>query len=366
MSKPLRGIALATSLLLAVPCVHATRYRCDLLPHRSTESNGWALNSAREVAGFDAGGVRWSATGQQTALRGVHPYEDSSHADGINNAGRAVGGSGPVGFPVVPTVWDGDVATALPLLPGGTAGNASALNDAGIVVGYSGFAGGGSAVHATLWSGAEPVDLGTLGPNNSQATRSSSARAINQAGEIVGLSSTGGDGLTHAVYWGPDRRIVDLGTLPGSAASAAARINNHGVIVGTSHFASEPTDPYRPVVWINRAIRELARPPGQHGGSASALNDAGAIVGTNLDRVHVDGAEFPFIGTALLWPGADDTPIDLNAVTGRCRGPRPPFYAERLVSGVDINADGVILVRFQGLKRSRGWYFRAALLTPVH
>jgi hypothetical protein len=33
--------------------------------------------------------------------------------------------------------------------------------------------------------------------------------------------------------------------------------------------------------------------------------------------------------------------------------------------GGPANDDGVILVRFQGLKRSRGWYFRAALLTPL-
>lgn len=69
------------------------------------------------------------------------------------------------------------------------------------------------------------TDLGTLGGPTS------SARAINARGQVVGESTTA-EGATHAFVW-QDGLMTDLGTLDGGNSSARV-INDRGQIAGTS------------------------------------------------------------------------------------------------------------------------------------
>lgn len=370
MNDTLARAALAVALLLVLPGGQAARpsysysYSCELLDSNYWGGSGRAINAAGEVAGWNAGAARWSRKGRRTDLEGLIDGESSDTSD-INRAGRIVGYSGSFGFPGVPTVWDGDAPPfALPLLPGGSKGEATTLNDAGLIAGTSTFD-GGEVMHAVVWEGGMPVDLGTLGDKDAQPGRRSFPLSVNQAGEVVGLSEVDDEGRIHAVYWGADRRIIDLGTLPGATESSAQDINSTGTVVGSARFTGEPSSSARPVIWVDQAIRALALRPGQRSGSAVAINASGQIVGLETTRMAVDGAEFSFIGTALLWPGAEHVAIDLNTVTQRCTNNPRAFFAERLVNATDINDKGVILARFQGLERSRGWYFRPARLTPL-
>src|SRR5262249_7421996 len=139
-------------------------------------------------------------------------------------------------------------------------------NDAGQIAGTSTFD-GGEVMHAVLWEGGAPLHLGALGDKTSQAGRQSFVLGINQAGEMVGFGDADDQGHSHAVYWGRDRQIVDLGTLPGDTESSASAINGAGMVVGWSG-SSDASQPSRPVVWINRTIRPLALQPGQAGGAA--------------------------------------------------------------------------------------------------
>ena len=74
-------------------------------------------------------------------------------------------------------------------------------------------------------------DLGTLGGPHS------SARAISDRGQIVGMSY-----ITlseyHAYLWTETGGMTDLGTLPGGTLSFALNINNLGQVVGWSTTAS--------------------------------------------------------------------------------------------------------------------------------
>ena len=363
MIAALRRTALALGLL-ALPAAHAApfKYSCDLLDQHGSQAYGRALNAAGKTAGWNAGAARWSRRGKRADLPGAIPGQ-TSDAHGINDAGRVVGYSGIYGFPGLPTVWDGDVPTTLPLLPGGADGQATALNNTGMIAGTSTFD-GGDVMHAVVWDGGAPRDLGALGDSTSQAQHPSYVTDMNQAGEMVGFSEADAEGHRHAVYWGADRKIIDLGTLPRGAESSASAINGAGTIVGAS-MSGGPSARSLPVVWVDRAIRGLALQPGQTTGSASAINASGQIVGANGDEVAVDGAEFKFVGTALLWPNADQAPIDLNAITEPCKGKRKSFIAERLVWTAGINAKGVILAEFQGLASYRLWYFQPARLTPL-
>ena len=59
------------------------------------------------------------------------------------------------------------------------------------------------------------------------------AIAINNSGQIAGISDPPGDATTYAVLW-RNGAITNLGTLPGDFSSVAADINARGQVVGSS------------------------------------------------------------------------------------------------------------------------------------
>ena len=127
-----------------------------------------------------------------------------------------------------------------------------------------------SKIRPVVWNGSESTDLPTLGGPTG------SARAINEQGEIVGVSATSAESGSefHATYW-KDGQAFDLGTL-GGESSVANDINESGVIAGAAVRTAVRT---RPVVWQNGVITELPLPDFWVAGEALAINDSGVIVG---------------------------------------------------------------------------------------
>jgi probable HAF family extracellular repeat protein len=146
------------------------------------------------------------------------------------------------------------------------------------------------------------TDLGTLGGNRTVA------RAINDAGQVVGTSETVGDWRTRAFITGPDGiGMRDLGSLGGSY-TVATGINNEGRVVGEADVGLDShafiTGP------DGRGMRDLGTPAGAVSG-ATGINDAGQVAGWYLFE-----ADYPRHPSAFI-TGPDGTgKRDLIALGG--------------------------------------------------
>lgn len=179
---------------------------------------------------------------------------DNGVASAVNNAGQVVGWSetsfhdptcnAPQVLQFKATLWDpsGQIH-ALPQFRNDPDSAAVAINNNGQVVGISGICsnaiGGYSAIHAVLWQNGRVIDLGNIGGHGWNTPVS-----INDNGEVAGFANVKGDIVSgqltanfHAFLWTRESGMVDLGTLPGDAISEATGINNQGQIVGTSYGA---------------------------------------------------------------------------------------------------------------------------------
>lgn len=130
-------------------------------------------------------------------------------------------------------------------------------------------------------------DLGTLGGSYS------SARGINDKGQVTGSSNISGDDYQHAFFWTAAGGMQDLGTLGGNYSWAAC-INKSGQVVASSYPSGDENQ--RAFLWSKKGgMRDL----GTLGGSSSyayAINDKGKVVGqaqTAAGNWH-----------AFLWSGA--------------------------------------------------------------
>ena len=176
---------------------------------------------------------------------------NNSFAENVNDQGQIVGFAetadpdpncmAPQVFDLQPVIWgpkEGQIE-ALPQLPGDIFGAATGINDKGQIVGVSsGFCAPGAVVttiesHIVLWEKRVPANLGSLG-----GVANNFPFAINNRGDVVGMSDVTGDTTSHAFLWTKEKGMQDLGTLPGGTASVALGMNNKGQVVGGSADAN--------------------------------------------------------------------------------------------------------------------------------
>lgn len=198
---------------------------------------------------------------------------NNGFATGINNNGQAVGwAETAVHDPscvhpqqvlqFLAVQWDtrnGNRPQVLAPLAGDSTSAATAINEAGTAVGISGACdlavGAFSARNAVLWRDGKPVKLPTLGGKGWNTPM-----AINNRGIIAGFSDTPGDvqaGVltpnNQAVVWTAEG-IVNLHALAGDATAQATGINDRNQVVGTSFAANNAS---RVFYWENGRIWDL-------------------------------------------------------------------------------------------------------------
>jgi probable HAF family extracellular repeat protein len=174
----------------------------------------------------------------------------------------------------------------LPPLQDDAIGAAFGINDNGEVVGTSGKCGTPATsapnpavlVHAVVWRNGSVSKLPDLGGGMNNI-----AFAINNAGQIAGISDPTGDSTTYAVLW-QNGAITNLGTLPGDVLSVTADMNAKGQVVGSSCDANFNC---RAFLWENGVMMDLNSliPTGSrlYLTGAYGINDFGEIAGTAVD-----------------------------------------------------------------------------------
>ena len=150
---------------------------------------------------------------------------------------------------------------------GGRESEAYAINNSGQVVGVSGT----RSARAFIWQNGRMTELASLGGE-------SRAFAINDRGEVVGVSRTTA-GEDHAVLW-RDRRVIDLVTLRGVGYSIAYGINDRGEIFGTWAPKNARAGKSRGFLWRDGKMIDLGTLGGWYTGPV-AINNAGEVVGAS-------------------------------------------------------------------------------------
>ena len=204
-------------------------------------------------------------------------------------------------------LWQDGVLSDLGTLPGGTSSCEQWITDTGLIVGGSTNGLMDSQlevpeVHATLWLGVKPFDLGTLGGNESVAF------GVNNFGEVAGGASNNiadsnasfffsSATQVHAAIWRYGA-IQDLHTLGEGTDSMAYVVNDRGQVAGMSYtnntINSTTGVPTVDVfIWENGKMFDL----GTFGGTESTLaelNNKGQVAGWS--NLAGDVTSHPFIG----------------------------------------------------------------------
>lgn len=277
-----------------------------------------AINNHGEVTGYflDNNAPAFHAfvvrNGQSRAL--AEPGSWRSVATGLNDAGDVVGYV--IGEPYTTPaarVWTGDSSTTLLQQPG----VASAINDAGVVTG------------TVYRDGFDHPPRGFVRRNGvvtvfGEANRFTGGASVNAAGDVVG-TSIGQSDITPFLY--RNGHLAPVKTLGGMRAYARA-INDAGVVVGFS----EPPDrlTYHAFRARNGSAVALRRDDRTDVASfAYRVNARGVVVGEYITPGEEEGQYWAFLATG-------DTLVAIEHLIGA--------GAPQMLAAYDINVRGEIVV----------------------
>jgi probable HAF family extracellular repeat protein len=283
------------------------------LPWANTVPNEYAeaigINDRSELAGFSSDSLRGTFVGlfwrNDRAQEIQIPNTNAVQATGINNLGQAMGLAYELDGSDHWFVWRNGHYYYLNPLRSGDSIYGTQINDLGFVVGVSASQSGEPNQRAVMWVLGQPIDLGTL-----PGTEQSFAGGINLWAQVVGTSRGPGD-IVRPWRW-ENGHLVELPTLRAAEGywAGPSRINNRGLILGTS---SAPFDP-----------------------------------------------QFPLEPFATIWQ--DGNAYDVNDLI-RVNDPLKPYV--QFTGGIDLNDKGQLLVRGHDSRDTNNSRPNIYLLTPI-
>ena len=200
-------------------------------------------------------------------------------ARGVNNNGAVIGFAQAADRSTHPFLWQNHVMQALDSGGNGFT-SAEAINDDGVIAG-TGIVGG--ATYAMTWINGTVQALGPVSPFTSVL--------LNQLGDVAWTGPTPAG--PHAFLWHAGA-VVDLGTL-GGTSSQANGLNDAGEVMGTSSTGTQ-VDVF---VWKDGQMRDVVSPiAGATNFRTESFNNRGWITG----RAQY-GTDFPFTIVSWLWDG---------------------------------------------------------------
>jgi uncharacterized membrane protein len=287
----------------------------DELPLPAGWSAGYVYNSDRHDSfagyGVDADGrsrpLVWH-DGAVTVLDA--PGSVGAVAQDVNSRGDVVGLVYGEDIPTHGVLWRGGQVIDLPSLPGGDFAVPTAINDAGLIVGY---AAGADASHAVAWSAQSPQSIQDLGV----VAGSAYLTDVSEQGTVVGWTESTGEEWQQQAIAGTVRE--GLKTLPGpvSGTNSIARAAAGPYIVGSAVLPSGSQYLGTAVVWGPTGLRAL---PGTQA-DVRAVNAQGTAVGFDSSLGPViwvgdDEQQLPALAAGSPFSTAPTVATDNNTAAG--------------------------------------------------
>jgi probable HAF family extracellular repeat protein len=306
--------------------------KLDALPGFNSSMTIW-VNDKGSVVGISENGIDLLTGGP--ALEAILWGRDGSITDlgtfgGNESVANAVNNRDVVAGVALNTISDPYTSTGIFLLPGATQAHAfrwtkfGGLQDLGTLGGpdssavlinergqIAGWSFTNSIVNATtgvptldpfFWENGKMRDLGTLGGTFGRAL------ALNNRGQIAGISNLAGDQKCHPFLWSRTGGMKDLGTLGGDSGFALS-INDAGEVVGVADvpgaLGCEVGEQSHAFLWKNGVMADLGTADGDACSFATSINSKSQIVGAGTDcSVELQ---------ALLWEDGGPA-VDLNTL----------------------------------------------------
>jgi probable HAF family extracellular repeat protein len=162
--------------------------------------------------------------------------------------------------------------TDLGTLGTGNLSVANAINNAGVVVGYTEPTPG--LPHAFRWSGGTMTDLG-IEPGGD----SSVANAINDAGQVAGTADRHSGGYGYPVRWSAAGTLTDLGGTITNELGVGNAIDPAGQVAGGQRPADSEGSPIAELYDTNGTATYLGNPPDSLN-AATGINAVDQVVGS--------------------------------------------------------------------------------------